>query len=597
MSTGPAEPTDGAPTDGAPADGKPIRDEPTGGDPVRDEPTGGKPPQGEPTGEEPTRGEPTRGRPTGVEPTLSKLARGGALNLAGAISAGLLGLGLVVVVANVYSPQVAGAFFATTSLFVIVSAVCGLGSDAGLVRCLPRHLALGDPAAARRTVPIALVPVLAAACVAAITVAAMAPWLAGRIDGVHVAQVSTMLRVLAVFLPAAAAHDALLAATRGYATMRPTVLIEKVFRQVAQVTGVLIAPLVSDHPAALALAWAFPYLPGVIVAGIWYRRLAARSAVRHPRRHPEQPDGPQEHSGLRVAVREFWSYTAPRAAAQICQTALQRADIILIAALASARDAAIYTAATRFMVVGLLGAQAVQQVMQPAVSRLLALSDRAMARRVFAVCTTWTVALTWPVHLAVSTAAPAYLSVFGPGYANAGEATTVILASAMLLTTATGPVDVMLLMAGRSGLSLANNAAALVIDLGLNLLLIPRFGIAGAATAWAAALAARNLLALVQVHRLLGMTPASRGLLWACGSAGLSFAIVPLLTRAALGTGTTAALTGVAAGAVLYLALLRTGRHLLELTAFTALLHGRRRLGRGTPIPAATASSVHAHGS
>ena len=38
----------------------------------------------------------------------------------------------------------------------------------------------------------------------------------------------------------------------------------------------------------------------------------------------------------------------------------------------------------------------------------------------------------------------------------------------MLLATGTGPVDVMLLMGGRSGLSLANNAAALVVDLALN---------------------------------------------------------------------------------------------------------------------------------
>ncbi|MGH3390581.1 MAG: lipopolysaccharide biosynthesis protein, partial [Actinomadura sp.] len=93
-------------------------------------------------------------------PTMAGIARGGVLNLAGAVSAGLFGLGLVVAVAHTYSQQVAGAFFAATSLFVIVGAVCGLGSDAGLVRWVPRHLALGDPTAARRMPPIALVPVL-----------------------------------------------------------------------------------------------------------------------------------------------------------------------------------------------------------------------------------------------------------------------------------------------------------------------------------------------------------------------------------------------------------------------------------------------------
>src|SRR5262249_14266626 len=152
-----------------------------------------------------------------------------------------------------YSQQVAGAFFAATSLFIIVGAVCGLGCDAGLVRWIPRHLALGDPAAARRMVPIALIPVLATACATGTAVALAAPRLATMIDSTAAARVTARRRALALSLPVAAAHDALLAATRGYATMRPTVLIEKIFRQVAQVAGVLLASLDSGHPAALAL--------------------------------------------------------------------------------------------------------------------------------------------------------------------------------------------------------------------------------------------------------------------------------------------------------------------------------------------------------
>jgi O-antigen/teichoic acid export membrane protein len=535
-----------------------------------------------------------------VEPAMTRLARGGALNLVGAVSAGLFGLALVIVVTHVYSQQVAGAFFAATSLFVILGAVSGLGSDAGLGRWLPRQLALGRPAAARRTVPIALVPVLATACAAALAVAVTAPWLADVIDAAHPGEATVMLRVLAVFLPVAALHDGLLAATRGHAAMRPTVLIEKMFRQGAQVTGAVVAPLVSGHPAMLALAWASPYLPGAIAAAVWYHRLAVRSVLR-PAKHAETPpqalaDQAEEPQGW-GAVARFWSYTAPRAIAQIFQTALQRADILLIAALGSPKDAAIYTAATRFMVVGQLSTQAIQQVMQPAVSRLLALSDTTTAGRVFAVSTTWTVALTWPVHLAVATAAPAYLGSFGPGYASPGQVATVILALTMLLATASGPVDVMLLMAGRSGLSLVNNAAALAVNLALNLLFIPPYGITGAAVAWSAAIVTRNLLPLVQVRRLLGMSPAGHGLLWACGAAVLSFAGVPLLVRAGLGTGLGAVATGLILGAAVYAVLVWTARGRLGLEAFASLLPGRRST---TPLAApgdVPMRSAHVHGS
>jgi O-antigen/teichoic acid export membrane protein len=498
-----------------------------------------------------------------TEPHMSRLARGGALNLAGAVSAGIMGFALVFAVAHAYPQKVAGTFFAATSLFVILDAIAGLGADVGLLRFLPRQLALGDRGAARRTVPLALVPVVAVACVAALALTLAAPALSGPLGG---GEVVSMLRVLAVFLPVAAAHDTVLAATRAHGTMRPTVAIEKIFRQVAQVVGVLAASLFTTDPVALALAWALPYLIGLVVAAAWYRRITARLG--------HAPADPVATKALAV---EFWRYTAPRAVAQICQTALQRADIVLIAALASPRDAAIYTAATRFMVIGQLGTQAVQQAMQPAVSRLIALEDREGTARVFAGCTTWTVALTWPVHLSVAVAAPVYLSLFGHGYAGAGQSATVILALTMLLATGTGPVDVMLLMAGRSGLSLVNSAVALAVDLALDALLIPWLGITGAAIAWAAALAIRNILMLAQVSRLFGMTPAGAGLGLAACSALACFGALPLLVR--LMFGTTATLAALVLGAGCYAGLMWAGRDRLALTAFAALMPMRRHRG------------------
>jgi O-antigen/teichoic acid export membrane protein len=171
-------------------------------------------------------------------------------------------------------------------------------------------------------------------------------------------------------------------------------------------------------------------------------------------------------------------------------------------------------------------------------------------------------------------AAPIYLAAFGDGYAGTGQYTTVILALTMLLATGSGPVDVMLLMAGRSGLSLVDNAAALVVDLALDVALIPRMGVTGAAVAWAAAILTRNLLPLLQVRRLFGMSPAGAGLGLSAASALACFGALPLLTRLVFGT--TATLVGLLLGAGCYAGLMWAGRARLALTAFAALLPGRR---------------------
>lgn len=511
-------------------------------------------------------------------PNLNRLARGGALNLVGAAVAGVQGLALVFLVAHLYSQRVAGTFFAATSLFIILQAVSGLGTDAGLLRWLPRHLALGNRAAALRTVPVALVPVAATAALAALVLAATSAWTAGHIGADDPGQAVGMVRVLALFLPLAGAHDALLAATRGYGSMRPTVLVDKILRQTLQVAGVIAAAVLSDDATWLAFAWAAPYLPCIVIAALWYLKISRVGGAG-------AADVP-ERSAWRPLANDFWRFTGPRAFAQICQTAFQRADIVLVAALSSPREAAIYTAATRFIVISQLVTQAVQNVMQPAVSRLMALSDRTGAQRIFAVCASWNLALAWPVHLSIAVGAPVYVASFGHGYRGTGETVTVILAMAMLVATATGARDVMLLMAGRSGLSLVNQSAALGVNLVLNVLLIPPFGIAGAAAARAAGLLVRTLLALVQVRRILGMSPASAGLFWAGGSAAVSFAAVPLAVRLVAGPGPAALVGGLVPGAILYLVLLWAGRERLALTAFASLLPGRRGGHRPASGPA-----------
>lgn len=519
-------------------------------------------------------------------PNLTRLARGGALNLVGAAVAGVQGFVLVFILAHLYPQHVAGAFFAASSLFLILAAVAGLGTDAGLLRWMPRHLALGDRTAARLMVPVALVPVAAVAALGGLLLGFGAPWLIGLTGSGELDHIVDMVRVLAVFLPIAAAQDALLAATRGHGSMRPTVLIDKIARQGLQVGGVVVAAVLSTDPTVLALAWAAPYLPGSIAAALWYRRLAG------PR--PTGVSGPARD--LRALAGEFWSFTAPRAVAQICQTAFQRADIVLIAALSSAREAAIYTAATRFVVISQLGTQALQNVMQPAISRLFALSDHDGARRVFSVCSTWNLVLNWPIHLTIAVSAPIYLALFGGGYQGSGEIASVILALAMLVATSTGARDVILLMAGRSGLSLTNQSAALTVNVVLNLLLIPVLGIAGAALARAAGLLVRTLLALIQVRRLLNMSPTGAGLGFAALAALLSFGAVPLAARALLGSNVIALFAGVVPGLILYGCLLWSARSRLALTAFIPLMPGRRAAMEEQPPTGEVTRRAHAHG-
>ena len=68
----------------------------------------------------------------------------------------------------------------------------------------------------------------------------------------------------------------------------------------------------------------------------------------------------------------------------------------------------------------------------------------------------------------------------------------------------------LLLMGGRSTLSLVNNLVALATNIVLNLALIPSMGLRGAALAWSASLVLTNLLPTLEVHHTMGYHPYGR---------------------------------------------------------------------------------------
>ena len=192
--------------------------------------------------------------------------------------------------------------------------------------------------------------------------------------------------------------------------------------------------------------------------------------------------------------------------ARVAQIAIQKADIVIVAAVISPSAAALYTVATRFVTVGQVVTQALQQVMQPRFTAILLRKDRALLHDVHRTVTAWNILTVWPVYATVAAAPAAYLAMFGVGYTveDTWQVVTV-MGVAMLFAVATGPIDTLLLMSGRSRISLANAVSALAVDIALCLALLPVIGVVGAAIAWACAVGLRCTLAVLQVRADLGV--------------------------------------------------------------------------------------------
>ena len=540
---------------------------------------------------------------------LAEVARGGTLNLIGAGVSAATTVAVTVLVTREFSKPIAGAFFTAISAFLIVEAVASLGANVGLVYFIARLRSFGEERRIPTIVRAAVIPVIVASILLTMFMLGVAEPLAnvllsghlGKSGAVSAPAVAQSLRALALTLPFAALLDTYLGVSRGYRDMRPTVAVDKVGRSVVQLAGVAIA-VVAGSAALLAPLWALPYVPAAAIAWLWSRRIR-----RNPPQGPRggTPDVPPELAALlalstrvpsvkgasrvgrrmqqrRLAnanPRGFWQFTAPRGIASLAKITLQRIDIVLVAIIMGPAAAAVYTAATRFLVVGQLGNMAISMAAQPRFTELFAIGDRRSANVVYQVTTAWLVLLTWPLYLLAVVYGPEVLSVFGHSY-RAGAPVMVILALTMLLATACGQVDMVLITTGRSSWSLINGLLAVAVNVGLDLVLIPRYGITGAAIGWAVAIVVTNLMPMAQLASSIHLQPFGRGTVLAAALSTVAFGAVPLAIRAVLGGGLAGLAAGVAAGCVVFaIGLWRFGGA-LRLSAMPGVSSIKSRLSR-----------------
>lgn len=501
---------------------------------------------------------------------LGGVARGSAANLIGAVVVAVTTFALTVVVTRGVSKEAAGVFFSATSVFVLATAVGQLGTNTGLVYFLSRVRSLGNKGAAQRIFEVAMRPVMVVALLIATAMYVWAEPLGRLMVADYAGEAASYIRVLALFVPLAGVDHVALSATRGIGTMRPSVIVEQIMRPLLQLVLVWVAVYFAT-PAYLALGWAAAYLPASIWAYWYWNRLRPRAS----------------RFATPVSRREFWAFSGPRALASVGQMAMQRFDIVLVGAMAGAPQAAVYAAATRFLVIGQMGNRSVSTAVQPRLGSALAVNDIAGTNHLYRVATGWLMLLAWPVYLTLLVSGDHLLTVFGEGY-DAGRVVLIVLSAAMLFATAVGMVDMVLNMAGRTSWNLANVAVAFTVTFGLDIILIPRIGILGAAIGWACGIVASNLLAVIQVGVVMKVHPFGGPGLIAAALSTVCFAGLAQLPRLVMGRGIPAMLVGIAVAGLAYGAGIWLLRGPLQLRAFRAMRRGGRRgAARATAAEAA----------
>lgn len=210
--------------------------------------------------------------------------------------------------------------------------------------------------------------------------------------------------------------------------------------------------------------------------------------------------------------REWLGSTIPLALVAGTFLMHQQTDIVILGMFVDEAEVGIYRVAVQASGFVAFGLHAVNMIAAPQFARLHALGDNEGLQHVVTITARVILALTALVVVClVLFGKPVIGFAFGSEYI-AGYVVIIILAIGQIFNAAFGSVVFLLNMTGHERLTLRVLAFAVVMNIGLNVLLIPLFGPEGAAVATATTLAMWNFVLWRAVRRHLGIDSTALGL-------------------------------------------------------------------------------------
>lgn len=420
-----------------------------------------------------------------------EVLRGGAGSLLVKAGHAVLAFAVAVLLARTLGPEGYGVYSFALAIIMLAAIPAQVGVPQLVVRETAKAQAHGNYGLMRglwrwANVAVALFSVLALAAVGGVA------WFTDI--GVDNARVATLLSGIAL-IPVIALANVRGACLRGLRKVVQGQLPESIIRPALLLFLVLVwgTWLVEDELSpqkAMGFYVLAAVLAFIIGAGLLH---CSRPAELSKRPTPEY------HSSVwRKAV-------IPLAMITGLQLINSYADLIVLGIFRSDEEVGVYRAVFQVALLVIFGLQAMNQVLQPHFARLHEQGDREKLQRVVTISARAILALALPPVLIFIVFGTDLLGwVFGEAFRTGGAALA-ILAIGQLFSAGLGPVGVLLNMTGNEADSVRALMIVATTNVILNFLLVPLFGMVGAAVATALAVIFLNILLRRRVGMRLGI--------------------------------------------------------------------------------------------
>jgi O-antigen/teichoic acid export membrane protein len=480
--------------------------------------------------------------PNSLERDIITTARGAGFVAAGKFFEFASRFIIALLLARLLGASDYGLYVLAISAAAIFAGLGTFGLDDAMVRYVAILSGRRDQPGVRGTIQVGVgISMLASTLLAAVLFVCAQPIAEGLFDEPRLAP---LLQLMAAVVPVLTLSNVLIGVARGFGRMEYGALAENVIQSVVRMALLLVLAVAGSGLDVWAAALIFGFsdlAAGLTLVALLDREVPLSSLVREPARRD---------------VREVFGFALPLWLAGLLRLSRRNFETLLLGASTAASAVGIYAVVSNVNLVSHVCLLSLLVAVKPTLARLHDRRDHDGLVHLYATGTRWALSLTLPFVLVSVLYREQILSVFGEAFA-AGGAALVLLSLGELVNAATGVCGPMIDMTGHTRVKLANSVLWTFIVIGANAVLIPRWGLIGAATASLVAIATVNIVSVVEVWLLERLLPYDRSFLKpAAAGAGAFAAGLVLQATLPFGTGVPAAAVQGTVVVALYVVLL-----------------------------------------
>ncbi len=423
---------------------------------------------------------------------IRALASGAGIGLAGKILGRLLFIVGQVILARLLGTTVFGLYALGETIFRIAGVISPLGLNNGVIRFASEHQH-SDRVRLNRVLVQSVVTSFLSGFLVGVALFLLAPWLERvyEIEGL-----ANVIRLFALATPFVAGLRVTAAASRVSKRMQYAVAAEDIAQPLANLV-------------LLAISYFLGYLLlGAITAAVVSFILGWGIALLSIRRLFPQLNWSQYRANR--SLLELISFSLPTAVTGILYMFVLWVDKLMIGMYEAPAEIGIFQAVSQSSGLFALILTGINAIFGPMIADLYARGELTRLNGLFRISTKWGLYLSLPIFLVLMSAPGVFIDlIFGAEYIP-GYQSLMILSAGQLVNVGTGAVALILIMSGNQISWLKITLAGFSLNILLNLVLIPRLGITGAAVATSLSIGLLFLSGLVTVRRRLNLWPYDR---------------------------------------------------------------------------------------